>query len=169
MKLSKKWKNWIAIIDPKICIDCKEKHGKVYEISEKVKHSPPLHPHCRCTIQRLKSLFAGEATEKGLDGADWHLKYNGKLPEYYLSRNNASKLGWNPNKNTLDDVATNHMLFGGQYFNKNGHLPTKEDRIWYEADINYISGKRNSERILFSNDGLIFVTYDHYKTFVEVR
>lgn len=61
------------------------------------------------------------------------------------------------------------MIFGGQYFNKNGHLPTKKNRIWYEADINYISGKRNSERILFSNDGLIFVTYDHYKTFVEVR
>ena len=61
------------------------------------------------------------------------------------------------------------MIFGGRYFNKNGHLPSKEGRIWYEADINYISGKRNAERILFSNDGLLFVTYDHYQTFVEVR
>ena len=149
MKPSTKWKNWIAIIDPKICIECKYKHGKIYEITEKVLPSPPLHPHCRCTIQRLKSLFVGEATEKGLDGADWHLKYNGKLPKYYISRNNASKLGWNPRKNTLDNVVTNHMIFGGQYFNKNGHLPSNEARIWYEADINYVSGKRFRKNTIF--------------------
>ena len=40
--------------------------------------------------------------------------------------------------------------------------------IWYEADIDYQSGYRNTYRILYSNDGLIFVTYDHYQTFYEV-
>ena len=39
---------------------------------------------------------------------------------------------------------------------------------WYEADINYKDGFRNRERILYSNDGLIFVSYDHYQTFYEV-
>ena len=47
-------------------------------------------------------------------------------------------------------------------------LPRKEGRIWYEADINYTGGYRNTERIIFSNDGLIFVTYDHFRTFIEV-
>ena len=42
------------------------------------------------------------------------------------------------------------------------------DRIWYEADINYTNGYRNRQRVVFSNDGLIFVTYDHYDTFMEV-
>ena len=41
-------------------------------------------------------------------------------------------------------------------------------RVWYEADINYDGGYRSNDRILYSNDGLIFVTYDHYKTFYEV-
>ena len=41
-------------------------------------------------------------------------------------------------------------------------------RTWYEADINYIPGFRSTDRILFSNDGLIFVTYDHYETFFEI-
>lgn len=41
-------------------------------------------------------------------------------------------------------------------------------RIWYEADINYYEGRRNKHRILFPNDGLIFVTYDHYLTFYEI-
>ena len=40
--------------------------------------------------------------------------------------------------------------------------------ISYEADINYEFGYRGTQRILFSNDGLIFVTYDHYDTFVEI-
>ena len=57
----------------------------------------------------------------------------------------------------------------GEYGNQNGHLPEAANRSWYEADINYYNGKRNSQRILWSNDGLIFVTYDHYKTFVEIH
>lgn len=56
----------------------------------------------------------------------------------------------------------------GIYRNDNGHLPTKPGRIWYEADINYISGKRNAHRVVWSNDGLVFVTFDHYGTFVDV-
>jgi len=60
------------------------------------------------------------------------------------------------------------MLGGDEYDNGNNHLPNAPGRIWYEADINYTSGKRNKERILYSNDGLIFVTYDHYRTFIEI-
>lgn len=61
------------------------------------------------------------------------------------------------------------MIYGGVYQNRNEHLPIALGRIWYEADINYKSGFRGSERILFSNDGLIFVTYDHYRTFIEIE
>ena len=61
------------------------------------------------------------------------------------------------------------MIFGGIYENRNGHLPMTSGRIWYEADINYEFGYRGTERILFSNDGLIFVTYDHYHTFIEIE
>jgi hypothetical protein len=44
----------------------------------------------------------------------------------------------------------------------------KAGRIWYEADINYDDGYRNHQRILYSNDGLIFVSYDHYQTYYEI-
>lgn len=60
------------------------------------------------------------------------------------------------------------MYFKGIYDNSDGHLPDKSGRIWFEADINYYEGRRNRHRILWSNDGLIFVTYDHYKTFYEI-
>ena len=40
--------------------------------------------------------------------------------------------------------------------------------IWYEADINYNFGYRGSETIVYSNDGLVFVIYNHYGTFYEI-
>lgn len=60
------------------------------------------------------------------------------------------------------------MIGGDVYYNRDGHLPSASGRTWYEADINYRSGYRTPERVLYSNDGLIFVTYDHYHTFIEV-
>ena len=60
------------------------------------------------------------------------------------------------------------MITRGQYYNDDGHLPSASGRIWYEADINYKTGRRNDQRIIWSNDGLIFVTYDHYETFYEI-
>ncbi|MBR2971809.1 MAG: hypothetical protein IKC61_02640 [Clostridia bacterium] len=47
-------------------------------------------------------------------------------------------------------------------------LPAKIGRTWQEADFDYLRGYRNSRRILYSNDGLIFVSYDHAKTFYEL-
>ncbi len=160
---------WRAIIEAKTCSDCREKHGKIYEIKEKVIPPPPLHPHCRCEIVRLRAILAGNATESGTMGADWWIKYYGKLPDYYVSREEAKTLGWRRKKANFGEVSPGKMLFGGIYKNKNGHLPTASGRTWYEADINYKSGKRNKSRILFSNDGLFFVTYDHYETFYEIK
>ena len=60
------------------------------------------------------------------------------------------------------------MLTKGAYKNRDKRLPDVPGRIWYEADINYSFGYRGGERIPYSNDGLIFATYDHYATFVEI-
>ena len=60
------------------------------------------------------------------------------------------------------------MLTKGVYKNRDKRLPDALGRIWYEDDIHYSFGYRGGERILYSNDGLIFATYDHYATFVEI-
>lgn len=116
----------------------------------------------------MRALLAGTATAKGQDGADWWLKHYGKLPKYYLSKEEARKLGWSPQKGNLNWVAPGKMITGGVYHNDNGKLPDKLGRVWYEADIDYTSGYRKDHRILFSNDGLIFITYNHYETFYEI-
>ena len=53
MRYSSKWKMWKAILDFKICLNCRKNHGKIYEINEFVYPEPPLHPNCRCEIERL--------------------------------------------------------------------------------------------------------------------
>lgn len=165
--LSTKYKNWISTIDGKRCNECKKNHGKIYLIEEAINPKPPLHPRCRCKIKRLSAFYAGDATNNKNNGADWWLKYYGKLPEYYITSKEASELGWEHGKK-LSSFVSERMLTMGEYGNYNGHLPDEVGRIWYEADINYQSGKRNSCRIVWSNDGLIFVTFDHYETFCEI-
>ena len=76
--------------------------------------------------------------------------------------------GWNQKRNRLSDVLPGKVIGGDVYKNKDSKLPNAPGRVWYEADINYTGGARNRERVVYSNDGLVFVTYDHYHTFYEV-
>ena len=169
VSLSDKWKHWKSVIDLVRCLNCKKMHGKIYGIDEAVVGGPPDHLLCRCKIERMKALLAGNATKKGVDGADWYLKYYGILPDYYISYEDAKKAGFKKELGNLHIVAPGKMLARGVYQNKNGHLPSQPGRIWYEADVDYEIGYRNLKRIVYSNDGLIFVTYDHYHTFVEIK
>ena len=165
---SNKYKYWKAILDPKTCVLCKKQHGKIFLMDEAVDPKPPLHFFCRCVVVRMKALIAGTASSKGNDGADWWLKWTGKLPDYYVSVEEAGSQGWVSKLGNLDIVFPGKMLFGGIYENKRGLLPASPGRVWYEADINYESGYRGEDRIVWSDDGLVFVTYDHYKTFQEI-
>jgi len=165
---SSRWYYWKSVIDIRRCEECKEKHGKIYSAAEVKKGIKRPHFNCRCLILHCNTILAGNATEKGNLGADWYIKYYGYLPDYYISKAEAISLGWIGIKGNLSEVATGKMIGGDRYYNDKGRLPSKEGRIWYEADIDYDGGYRNQQRILYSNDGLIFVTYDHYKTFIEI-
>ena len=91
-----------------------------------------------------------------------------KLPSNYITKNEATKLGWVSSKGNLWDV-TDEMSIGGDKFgNREGLLPKKNGRQWYECDVNYYGGYRGSERILYSNDGLIYYTDDHYESFTQL-
>lgn len=92
----------------------------------------------------------------------------GELPSNYITKTEAKKLGWESNKGNLWDV-TDQMSMGGDRFgNYEGALPDAEGRTWKECDVNYEGGYRGSERLLYSNDGLIFYTKDHYETFTQL-
>ena len=167
--ISENWKNWITEEDLRVCIRCKKLHVKLFSL-----HAPfddpdiPLHDRCRCEFKPVQSIYAGTATTKGIDGADWWLQNIGELPNYYISRKEAVAKGWNRLLGNLHEVLPGKMIYGGVFNNRHRQLPIAPGRVWYEADINYVQGYRNDERILFSNDGLIFITRNHFKTYSEV-
>ena len=116
----------------------------------------------------MRTKKAGTATTDMLLGADAYLIKYGILPPYYLTKAEAKEKGWKRWLGNLNDVLPGIMIGGDTFLNLLGKLPSAEGRTWKEADINYVSGYRNSSRILYSNDGLIFTTYDHYQTFYEI-
>ena len=94
-----------------------------------------------------------------------YLHTYGHLPSNFITKKEAKKLGWVSSEGNLEEVAPG-MSIGGDYFgNYEGNLPEAEDRDYYECDIDFDGTYRNGKRIVFSNDGLIYYTEDHYETF----
>lgn len=94
-----------------------------------------------------------------------YLHQYGRLPDNYISKSKAQELGWNSKEGNLWDVAPGMSIGGGKFGNREGLLPEEEGRIYYECDIDYDGGYRGAKRIVYSNDGLIYYTEDHYENF----
>ena len=105
----------------------------------------------------------GEYTSKEEVALYIHL-YN-HLPSNYITKNEAKELGWVSSEGNLNKVAPGKSIGGDKFGNREGLLPDKKGRVYYECDIDYVKGSRNGKRIVFSNDGLIYYTEDHYETY----
>ncbi len=166
---SKNWANWMSMLTATTCKYCVEQHGKIVDISIlNNKRKVSAHERCKCVYVAMRIKLVGSATDMGFDGADFWLYTAKRLPGYYVDKKQARKAGWQDWKGNLHNVLPGKMIGGDVYKNRDGKLPSSIGRTWYEADINYVSGYRNRQRILYSSDGLIFVTYDHYQTFYEI-
>ncbi len=166
---STNWENWESKLTLTTCQKCYKSHGTIFPLSPDGIRDVEEHPNCKCRYVPMRTKEVGKATEMGIEGADAYLVYTGKLPDYYVDRASAEAAGWNAAKGVfLADVLPQKMLYGGIFRNSNRKLPHEAGRIWHEADINYNGGYRGTDRILFSNDGLLFATYDHYHTFYEI-
>lgn len=93
--------------------------------------------------------------------------YN-KLPSNFVTKKKAREMGWVASKNNLRKVCKGCSIGGDIFTNEQEILPVKKGRKYYECDIDYDGGKRNEKRIVFSSDGLIFYTEDHYKSFIQL-
>ena len=95
----------------------------------------------------------------------FYLHLYGRLPSNYISKKEAERLGWDSREGNLDEVAPGKSIGGGRFGNREGLLPEKKGRTYYECDIDYDGGYRGGKRIVYSNDGLIYYTEDHYNSF----
>lgn len=88
----------------------------------------------------------------------------GHLPGNFISKKEAEKLGWSGG--SLEKYAPGKCIGGSRFGNYEGALPEKKGRTYTECDIDTLGAKsRGAKRIVFSNDGLIYYTADHYETF----
>ena len=86
----------------------------------------------------------------------------GCLPQNFMTKNEARELGWEGGG--LEEYAPGMCIGGDRFGNYEGLLP--EDRAYTECDIDTLGAeKRGAKRIVFSDDGLIYYTDDHYESF----
>ena len=98
-----------------------------------------------------------------------YLTFFEELPDNYLTKKEAQALGWESRKGNLWDVADGCSVGGDRFGNYEALLPEAKGRKWTECDIDFDGSYRGAERIVFSNDGLIYYTGDHYESFEEIE
>lgn len=89
-----------------------------------------------------------------------------ELPPNYITKEEAYKLGWEPAKQNLWKVTDQMSIGGDRFMNREGLLPKN---TYYEADIDYQGKGRNAKRLVYSKDGSIYYTSDHYESFEEIN
>ena len=100
----------------------------------------------------------------GRDEVALYLHCYGTLPSNFVTKKEAEKAGWRGG--SLEKLLPGKCIGGDRFGNYEGLLPDAPGRRWTECDINTLgASSRGSERLVFSNDGLIYYTADHYESF----
>ena len=91
----------------------------------------------------------------------------GRLPENFVTKAEAEDAGWSGG--SVEKYIPGAAIGGNRFGNREGLLPDAPGRSWTECDINTNGASgRGAERIVFSNDGLIYYTSDHYESFEQL-
>ena len=112
------------------------------------------------TTTAKPTKWEGTVTEDGIydskDEVALYIHTYGRLPQNYVTKSQHNAMG----------EPTDKCCGGDRFYNKEGLLPNKSGRLYYECDIDTLGTKsRGQKRIVFSNDGLVYYTGDHYRSF----
>ena len=98
------------------------------------------------------------------DDVALYLFLYGRLPSNYITKDQARELGWD--SGSVERYAPGMCIGGSRFGNYEGLLPDAPGRTWQECDIDTLGAdERGPKRIVWSNDGLIYYTPDHYASF----
>lgn len=110
------------------------------------------------------TLVYGQAYDTPEEVAAYLHAYR-QLPPNFLTKSEAQELGWDNSQGNLWDVAPDKSIGGDRFGNYEGVLP--EGR-YHECDVNYQGGYRGAERLVWSEDGAVYYTADHYESFTQL-
>ena len=124
--------------------------------SEKVEQNTSANSNYRSSNSSIDELTAEKVVIN-------YVKEHRNLPEYYITKSEAKRNGWVASKGNLCDVLPGRAIGGDHFTNREGNLPKSEK--YFEADVNYNCGRRNADRIVYTKNGDVYLTKDHYKSF----
>ncbi|TXF74904.1 ribonuclease domain-containing protein [Chryseobacterium sp.] len=111
-----------------------------------------------------KTAFSGNIAELTAENTVInHVKVHKKLPNYYMTKTEARNKGWIASEGNLCNVLPGRAIGGDTFSNREKHLPKGEQ--YFEADVNYHCGSRNADRIIFTKNGDVWLSKDHYRSF----
>ena len=111
-----------------------------------------------------KALLDENGSYDDKDNVALYIHLYGKLPTNYITKKEAQNLGWEGG--SVEKFAPGKCIGGSYFGNYEGNLPEKKGREYHECDIDTLGkSSRGAKRIVYSNDGLIYYTDDHYETF----
>lgn len=124
----------------------------------------PTHTPRPTNTPKAQAPINEDGTYTTKDDVALYIHTYGHLPDNFITKREAENLGW-PGGG-LDDYAYGKCIGGSHFGNYEGALPEKRGRTYTECDIDTLhKNKRGAKRIIFSNDGLIYYTGDHYESF----
>jgi hypothetical protein len=122
---------------------------------------------CRAAVKAVNQKLAVKINEAELLDILVALKTTQRLPDKFVTKAQASKLGWKPGQDLWKRKRLYGKSIGGDRFqNRENRLPGRQ--AYFEADLDYKGGKRNAKRLIFTREARCYVTVDHYETFIEV-
>jgi len=88
-----------------------------------------------------------------------------RLPNNYITKDEAIMLGWDNDKGNLWEVTDQKSIGGDRFYNREQLLPIETKLVYFECDIDYEGGYRNGKRIVYSSNWDVYYTDNHYDSF----
>ena len=125
--------------------------------------TPPAATPTGSVIQ-TEALLAEDGIYDSREDVALFIHLYGHLPDNYITKSQARDLGWEGG--SVETYAPGKCIGGDRFGNYEELLPDAPGRVWYECDIDTLgASSRGAKRIVFSNDGLVYYTDDHYESF----
>jgi hypothetical protein len=89
-----------------------------------------------------------------------------RLPARYATKDDATTHGWHGGG--LCTLWPGYVIGGDIFHDAGAPLPKASGRSYREADLDSDCRGRGPKRLIFSSDGLLYITVDHYRSLTPV-
>lgn len=127
---------------------------------------PTTTPIPEVTEEPSEAIIDEHGTYDSKEDVALYIHTYNRLPDNYMTKKEARKYGW---EGGALHLVVDGMCIGGDVFTNYEEVLPEIDGTYYECDIDTLTKKkRGAKRIVFSDEGDIYYTSDHYETFEKL-